>query len=347
MARPLRIDVSGGWYHVTCRGNERQPVFRDDRDRRRFLELLAEWTERFGLLVHAYVLMTNHYHLLVETPRANLSAAMQWLQVSYTMWFNRRHERAGHLFQGRFKAIVLDPETAAWEVSRYVHLNPVRVKALGLDKESRSARATDTTGAFEEGQVRQRLEALRKYAWSSCRAYVGSASSPDWLTRKRILRSAGGRSESDQMKAYREYVEQAIREGLPPSPWERLEAGIVLGGDHFVRRIRERLRGNPREQPQLRDLQARPKLEDVIAAVEGLKGRAWKEFRDEHGDWGRDLALYAARRYCGLTLRELAEAVGVDYGSVAVAVKRFGLRMDESKKLQGLLAKVKEKLSNV
>ena len=95
IARPLRIDLQGGWYHVTSRGNERRAVFRDDADRRHFLELLAQWTERFAVRLHAYVLMDNHYHLLVETPHANLSAAMQWLQVSYTVWFNRRHGRAG------------------------------------------------------------------------------------------------------------------------------------------------------------------------------------------------------------------------------------------------------------
>ncbi|HVM60546.1 MAG TPA: transposase, partial [Verrucomicrobiae bacterium] len=102
MARPLRVDVPGGWYHVTARGNERRAIFRDDEDRRRFLERVAQVTERCGVIVHAYVLMDNHYHLLVETPQANLSAAMQWLGVSYTVGFNRRHRRVGHLFQGRF-----------------------------------------------------------------------------------------------------------------------------------------------------------------------------------------------------------------------------------------------------
>src|SRR5580704_2469249 len=121
MARPLRVDVVGGWYHVTARGNERRAIFRDDTDRRRFLDLMAEWVERFGLRLHAFVLMDNHYHLLVETPRANLSIAMQWLGVSYTVWFNQRHRRAGHLFQGRFKAILLE-ESAAVEISRYLHL---------------------------------------------------------------------------------------------------------------------------------------------------------------------------------------------------------------------------------
>lgn len=100
MARPIRIEVAGGWYHVTARGNERRRIFADEKDRLQFIELLEGGTERFGLRPHAYVLMDNHYHLLVETPQTNLSQAMQWLGVSYTMWFNRRHGRVGHLFQG-------------------------------------------------------------------------------------------------------------------------------------------------------------------------------------------------------------------------------------------------------
>src|SRR5262250_1418442 len=110
MARPLRIERPGGRYHVTARGNERKAVYRDDSDRAHFLELLSENTERFALRVHAYVLMHNHFHLMVETPQANLSRAMHWLNLSYSVWFNRRHNRAGHLFQGRFKSVVVEDD---------------------------------------------------------------------------------------------------------------------------------------------------------------------------------------------------------------------------------------------
>jgi len=113
MARALRIQRPGGRYHVTARGNERRAIYREQSDRAHLLELLGELTERFGLRVHAYVLMGNHFHLLVETPEANLSRAMQWLNVSYSVWFNRRHDRVGHLFQGRSKAVVVQDE-AAW-----------------------------------------------------------------------------------------------------------------------------------------------------------------------------------------------------------------------------------------
>ncbi len=120
MARPIRIEIPGGWYHVMARGNERRAIFRDDHDRQRFVELLAEWVERFGLRLHAWVLMDNHYHLLVETPEANLSRAMQWLAVSYTVWFNRRHRRAGlRLRELAAAAGGLDYGSAAGAVQRF------------------------------------------------------------------------------------------------------------------------------------------------------------------------------------------------------------------------------------
>src|SRR6185369_17190356 len=128
MARPLRIERPGAWYHVTARGNERQPIYRDDQDRYHFLTLLDEMTATFNLLVHAYVLMDNHYHLIVELREPNLSRAMQWLNVSYSMWFNRRRSRCGHLFQGRFKSVIVDRCEWGLGLSRYVHLNPVRVR---------------------------------------------------------------------------------------------------------------------------------------------------------------------------------------------------------------------------
>ena len=109
MARPLRIDHAGGWYHVTGRGNERRAIYRADRDRLHFLELLGEMVARFRLRCHAFVLMENHYHLLLELTEPNLSRALQWLNLSYSLWFNRRHDRSGHLFQGRFKSIVVEP----------------------------------------------------------------------------------------------------------------------------------------------------------------------------------------------------------------------------------------------
>src|SRR5262249_36587896 len=137
VARSLRMVRLGVWYHITARGVERRAIFRDDRDRAHFLELLAELRERFRVRVLVFVLMDNHYHLLIELTQPNLSQAPRWLTPSYRSWFNRRHRRAGYLFQGRFKSILVDPISWGYGMSAYIHLNPVRTSRHGLSKRDR------------------------------------------------------------------------------------------------------------------------------------------------------------------------------------------------------------------
>src|SRR5271166_1417990 len=163
MARPLRVEYPGALYHVTARGNERRAIFRDDEDRQRLLGTLEEACTEYGLRLYAFCLMPNHYHLLVETPRANLSRAVGWIQTTYTIRFNRRHRRSGHLFQGRFKAHVIDAEDYARQLVCYVHLNPVRPR----DK-----------NAIVPADRRAVLDQWR---WSSHLAYIGRVPPPPWL----------------------------------------------------------------------------------------------------------------------------------------------------------------------
>src|SRR2546425_3894821 len=164
MARPIRVEFPGAVYHVMARGNERRTTFCDDQDRWRFLETLAEMVEQFGVRVHAYCLMPNHYRLIVETPRGNLSRAVGWLQVTYTVRFNRRHRRSGHLFQGRFKAQLVEADEYAQWLVEYVHLNPVRPRRKG------------------EQIAAHRAEELDGYEWSSHRDYAGWRQKPkEWL----------------------------------------------------------------------------------------------------------------------------------------------------------------------
>lgn len=218
MARPLRIHLPDAWYHVTARGNERRVIFRDDSDRRHFLERLGELPSRFGCVLHAYVLMDNHYHLLLEPRREPLSAPMQWLNVSYTVWFNRRRRRVGHLLQGRFKAIVVDRGQWGLALSRYVHLNPVRIGRLGLDKARGRLGRAGLAEQASAAMIRERIRLLRGYRWSSYRSYVGLAESPPWLECDGVLALVGTGSRGKRAKSYRAYVEEAVREGLLESP---------------------------------------------------------------------------------------------------------------------------------
>jgi putative transposase len=345
MARPIRIERPGGWYHVTARGNERRAIYRDEQDRRHFCQLLGQAVQDFRLRLHGFVLMDNHYHLLAETLEANLSRAMQWLNVSYSVWFNRRHGRAGHLFQGRYQAILVDRLDCGLELSRYVHLNPVRLGNLGLNKSDQQRSRVGAVEAPQGAVVQERIRKLRRHRWSSYRAYVGLAKAPAWLHCAEILGLVGGRAGQAQREAYREYVESALRQGLAASPWERLSERVVLGGAEFVRKVGWGARGNAREQTGLRRLQGRPDLGQAIQAVEKLKAEKWERFRDRYGDWGRDLVLYLGRKECGMKLKELGHAAGgIDYVSVSAAVKRFGKRAEKDTAVAQALSRARKLL---
>lgn len=173
MARPLRISYPNAFYHVTCRGNNRRVIFHDDHDRMRFLERLRSAREIFSVRVHAYVLKTNHFHLLVETPKANLSEFMRQFNISYTAYYNRRHRRIGHLYQGRFKAIVVDKDSYLLEWSRYVHLNPIRIKAKAHRSQA------------------ERTREVSKYRWSSLPGYLDGKGQDSWMTYEAVLGHVG------------------------------------------------------------------------------------------------------------------------------------------------------------
>jgi len=344
MARPLRIDLVDGWYHVTARGNERRDIFRDDGDRLHFLDLLGQLRERFALGVQAYVLMRNHYHLIVRTPEANLSQAMHWFNVSYSVWFNRRHQRSGHLFQGRFKAIVVDRERWGLALSRYVHLNPVRTSRYGLTKAGQGAKRVGAGEPDSPQEVTERVRALGEYQWSSYPAYLGWMKPPEWLETASLLDGMGV-TRTERQAGYRQYVEAAIRMGNDDCPWKHLQGRVVLGASSLMTMVRRALEGDEREQVGLRQLKERPGWEAVVRVVEGLKGEKWAEFRDRYGDWGRDLALFLGRCCCGMKLRELGLlAGGLDYVSVAVAVRRWEKRIESDSVLGQVTAQGKQQL---
>jgi len=239
MARPLRIEYDGALYHVTSRGNERKPIFKDNTDRELLLSTLAQVTQRFHWLCHAYCLMGNHYHLVIETPDGNLSKGMRQLNGIYTQAFNRRHRRAGHLFQGRFKGILVQKDSHFLEVCRYVVLNPVRAKTVK-----------------HPGQ----------WAWSSYRATAGQSSIPLCLTVDEILGHFGQRQGRAQKK-YRNYVIEGISAA---TIWENLEAQSLLGLEGFAEALSGHVRGQQtlREIPKGQRLMGRPSLKRLFEKME-------------------------------------------------------------------------------
>ena len=220
MARPLRIQFENAYYHVTCRGNARQSIFSSDADRLAFLDLLGRSSEIYQAEVLAYVLMSNHFHLLVKTPRGNLQEFMRHFNISYTGWFNRRHRRSGHLYQGRYHSLLIDADHYLKEVSRYIHLNPVKIKQARLKDD----------GA--------RKKILRSYGWSSYAGYVACRERRPFLRVSEVLEYFGGDTPGAR-RGYARYVEQGLAGGLE----NFLAAGKghgIIGERDFVDRVRDR-----------------------------------------------------------------------------------------------------------
>jgi REP element-mobilizing transposase RayT len=245
MARPLRIEFPGAVYHVTSRGNAGQAIFIDDEDRGRFLDGLSIVVERFKWLCHAYCLMENHYHLLIETPNGNLSKGMRELNGVYTQGYNQRYRRVGHLFQGRYKAILVEKDNHLLSLCRYVVLNPAGV---GLIKRP------------------------EQWRWSSYRATVGLAKSPSFLTIDWVLSQFGGRKRV-ALEKYRRFVMEGINK---ESPWETLRGQIFWGTDEFIKQLRGLLeeKGGLKEVPRAQRYVARPSLKELFKGKKGKERRA-------------------------------------------------------------------------
>lgn len=267
MSRPLRLQYPGAIYHLTSRGNARQRIFLNDSDRELFLDTLSHMISRYGWLCHAYCLMDNHYHLLVETPKANLSLGMRQLNGIYTQAFNRKHARVGHLFQGRYRAILVEKEAHLLELCRYVVLNPLRA---GLRR------------------------SVEQWKWSSYRATAGRGPVAGFLTVDWILGQFGQKRGQAQGR-YRAFV----REGLGHRPWEKLQGQIYLGSEEFIERHAksgEELTEVPRAQRKT----VRPTLERVFAKH---GDRAVKVAYREHGYRLKEIAAYMGVHYATVSRR--------------------------------------------
>ncbi|MBM3860613.1 MAG: hypothetical protein FJ395_13310 [Verrucomicrobia bacterium] len=218
MARPIRVEFPGAVYHVMARGNEYREVFRDEQDRKRFLETVEEMVERFSMRVHAFVLMPNHYHMIAETSLGNLSQAVGWLQVTYTVRFNKRWKRVGHLFQGRFKAQLVEADEYGQWLVKYIHLNPVRPKKRG------------------EVIPPERWEEFEHYAWSSHPDYAGLRTPAKWLSLD--WRQYWGSSTKEAIRAYQQDMCAAFGSEVE-NRWGNLRSGLALCGESFWERVSE------------------------------------------------------------------------------------------------------------
>ena len=320
MSRPLRIDLEHGLYHVTARGWERRALVRDDTDRQKWFELLDRVVIRYGWRGFAWVLMDNHYHLFLQTPEANLSEGMHDLNSGYATWFNRRHRRYGSLFQGRFKAILVEDESYCWSLSRYIHLNPYRAKLVSRPEDHR---------------------------WSSYRYYLDSRQAPEWLDWQSVLREVS-QNRRRARNEYRRYVEAGLRTKIP-SPLKDAVGKLLLGSADWVEKMQRQL-GLTEEDPnlpELRRLAWRPSQDEVEHAVAeefAVDVYQLHQKRVQRNE-AREAALYLIRKLTSVPANQLATQYGpVSPSAISKTIQRAELRCQEQQSWNKRLRSLEKRL---
>jgi len=319
MSRPLRIQYPGAHYHLTCRGNERKDIFLDQEDRKAFLEKLSLSLSIYQVSLLAYVLMSNHFHLLVATPQGNLSEFMRHFNISYTSAFNRRHGRAGHLYQGRYKAFLIDSDNYLVEVSRYIHLNPIRVVS------------------FSRKGAGEKWKELLQYTDSSFLGYLREGKRRESVDYRTILGYTGGDNEKGRVE-YRKFVQAGIV-AAAKNPLLLGKGSGIIGEKDFIKWVKEKFLGeerSKREQPALREISKDYEPEELIEEF----CRIVKKNKEEICQRGkktieRAMLMELLYRYCMLRQPEIGKLIGgIDYSSVSQARRRLQIRITKEPKIK-------------
>ena len=315
MGRAWRIEYEGALYHLMSRGNDGQDIYLNDTDRNLFLETISEMSERFEVDIFAYVLMSNHYHLLVRTNRANLKKAMHWFGTAYTRRFNNRNSKSGHLFQGRYKSILVQNDAYVMRLSCYVHRNPLR-----------------------SGIVRRLID----YKWSSYPIYAYAKKGPDWLSSEVIWSYFKG---PNKHKQYREKVQKYAKE--EKRFLEDIHHGMILGGEKFVNRIREQFLPDipHNDLPQQKQLAKDIKLEDVLkksAKVVQIDLDKCVQANRLHGidKHKRDLIVYLLWNKGLMTNEQLGRLFNISHSAISHSVKIFKEKMVNDKEVKNQFDKI-------
>ncbi|MFQ5686810.1 MAG: transposase [Candidatus Scalindua sp.] len=327
MARPLRIEYPGAIYHVTCRGNERKEIFRNNSDRKSFLEKLVISQEIYNVKTFSYVLMNNHFHIMLKTALGNLGEFMRHFNISYTSYFNRIHKRSGHLYQGRYKSMLIDSENYLSMVSRYIHLNPVR------------------TMAMSEKSGQERLGYLMKYKWSSFPGFINKRWMEEFVNYEPVLLDYGGVNQSGR-KEYKKQIYLDITDGLELK--DKILEQYILGSERFVEWLKKNiLKGrHDRECPTLGKLQKYRAREDIINAIEKETGSSISAIKEERGIL-RQIAMDLLYRFGGLKGREIGDMFDIDYSTVSVGRRRLRYKIQKDNDFKRLLSRIEANLSKI
>ena len=320
MARALRIKYKGALYHITSRGNERRNIFENDYDRKFFIQTLKESLNIYNVILYSYVLMSNHFHFLLETPLANLSEFMRQFNITYTSYYNRRYNRVGHLYQGRYKSILIQKESYLNILSRYIHLNPVRV------------------GKMKNASTSEKKKYLRQFKWSSLKGYLDKENIEPFVDYKTVLAEYGG----DNQKG-RDIYWQTLQSDL--SQKFEIKGEIVgdsiLGNDSFIKKVKEEyLKKNEKEIPSLRKIHSYCSKDKVIEIVCREIGKEF-DYIKSHKGANRQILMEMLYCYAGLKGREIGKIMGLDYSTVSVGRKRLRGKMLNDINLQDSVRKIK------
>ena len=321
MSRPLRIEYPSAWYHVMNRGRRGEAIFTTDEDRGIFVDLLKESVELWNIKVAAYCLLSTHYHLLVQTPDANLSRCMRHINGVYTQRFNREHTSDGQLFRGRYKAIVIDADSYLLEVLRYIHRNPLRA---GL------------------------VENLDEYPWSSHRGYVSSAKEWDWLYTDMAF-SLLTEDRSRRMRVYRRYMSEKDTDEMLDL-YESRKWPSVVGSDRFIALMKELffdIKGH-REVPESKVLAPeREMIRDEVCREYQIDEGALLMVRRGVSNEPRDVSLSLIRRLRGDRLEEIAKEFGLHhYSSVSNAIERVNNQLVQDRRLHKMIETIQSRLTS-
>lgn len=335
MARKLRVQYEGALYHITARGVEQRVIFDDDKDREHFIESMANGVEEYGVRLYLYCLMSNHFHLLLETPSGNLSAFMHKIQTAHTVYYNRRHNRCGHLLQGRFGSKLVDGDEYLNQLSRYIHLNPVYI-AANIKK-----------------PLGERIRILRNYKWSSFKGYAGLAEGMDFVEEEPLLNMIGGRKKKEKRRNYRRYVEAGLAKSdeefiniLKDSRWgigdKRFQEGIRDLHLDMTMKVRR-----PEDVSFRRiDLHLKPKFV-LLAVAKEFDINAKALTAKLYGNKARAVAARMLMRYASLNQRDVASMLNMGTGA-AVCQQLKSLRKDllKNRNIADKIAHIEKLLNN-
>jgi len=337
MSRQIRIEYEDAWYHVTCRGNDRRDIFGGDADREKLLEQLSDSQKIYEVELHAYVLMSNHFHLIIKTCQPNLQKFMQRFNTSYTMYYNRKYRRSGHLYQGRYKAILVDADEYLLELSRYIHLNPVKIRK------------------YSKLSIPEKGKLLQEYKWSSFCGYVQLIKREANVNYATVLSVLGGKDDRRSREQYKTFMIDGMAKDSINKIWEEVRGQAILGSEGFVDRIYENYlidrQEDKKEQGGLDEIKTKDlslnKIAEQVATKYNVKAEELFKKRSRHAE-ARSMLVELCKRHLvkKMSLRAISDELGgMSISAISQNSKRLDKKFQENRRLMKVFLAIEKALT--